>query len=314
MRRFYRVDLLIVAFLFLIASGAEATTWFHYNHEDGVIGNDLPHSKGGPYYWEYNLPGIGNTGTAKYAQDALLGKVAELKIDHRQKSYHWQSWNPHAKFGAAFSESKPIILSCDKTYYHGIKIRLERMNGVDIFHDQDVGNDGPDSYSKLYEIYGSIRWLITAGWPNSHYRNNVMNLDHKFTFELYQSPIGCQKDKDCGDMITEKVQNFPPYGAPNKPYLAEYEKWYSVLMTFKPSCPGITNGLIELFINGTRVSSYRQKTQDNALTPTIERLQGLGTIAQPSYDAPPHKAQIKELILTDELSVVETAGFLRAPK
>lgn len=53
------------------------------------------------------------------------------------------------------------LLSCNTTYYHGLKVRLQRIEGIDIFHDQDNGTDGPNSYTKLYEMYGSIRWLIS---------------------------------------------------------------------------------------------------------------------------------------------------------
>lgn len=311
---FFLLLLMSQLFSFLAASPVEATTWFHYDHNDGTSGNNLPHSTSGPYYWEYNPPGITGEGTAKYAEDTFLGKIAELTTEESQDDYFWQTWNSSGTFGTAFNEGNPITLSCNTTYYHGIKVRLQRIDGVDIFHDQDNGTDGPNSYTKLYEMYGSIRWLITAGWPNGHYRSNVTNLNHKFTFELYQSGIGCQTDLDCGNMIAEKVQNTSPYGVPNNPYLADYERWYSVLMTFKPSCSQTTNGLIELFINGTKVSSYSQKTQDEGLTPTTYRLQGLGTIAQPSYDGPSHKTQIKELIFTDELSVAQAQGFFDDPE
>lgn len=56
------------------------------------------------------------------------------------------------------------------------------------------------------------------------------------------------------------------------------------------------------------------KTQDEGLTPTTYRLQGLGTIAQLSYDGPSHKTQIKELIFTDELSVAQAEGFFDDPE
>lgn len=306
---------LFILLLLLVPRYADATDYFYYNPSGGTPGADLPHSSSGPYFWEFSAPANPqSTETAKFATDPVLGTVAELSAPDSFQGWLWQNFNPSGTFGTAFSEGSPITLSSSSTYYLCGKFNFTRIGGNDIFMDADVGGDGPDSYSKLFEFYGNSRYLIWAGWPNAVH-NPAFSLDHKFTFGIYYSPAQCDTDADCGTHSEhEKAQNSAPYSTTN-PYLADYETWYAVCLSFKPSSgSGATNGVIELFINGTKVSSYTQKTQDDGLTPTVVRLQGIGTLAQPGYNAPAHKTRIGELLFSDSLAAATAYGFFADPE
>ena len=67
----------------------------------------------------------------------------------------------------------------------------------------------------------------------------------------------------------EKWANVAPYGKSN-PFLADYGKWYAVVMAYTPSSGGsATNGKVEIFHDGIKTTSLSQKTQD-ATTPYVE--------------------------------------------
>ena len=44
-------------------------------------------------------------------------------------------------------------------------MRFDRINSVDVWRDTNA----PDSYDKLIEFHGNVRWIILAGSPNSNY-------------------------------------------------------------------------------------------------------------------------------------------------
>lgn len=203
-----------------------------------------------------------------------------------------------------------INLTPGVTYYLGAFFRFDRILGLDIWHDAKIGNDGPDSFDKLFESDGSVRWIINSGWMNGGFTPPATNTwDHKFTFNI-SLPGASGTCTNCG--TDTLVHNFSPYTRSN-PFLCDYEKWYAVVMAITPSTGGSsTNGRLELFINGTKVSSHTVKTQDTS-TPYIESFQYSGTIAQPSYDSPPHFRKIDYFIFSDSLADVQNAGLMSDP-
>lgn len=194
-----------------------------------------------------------------------------------------------------------INLTPGVTYYLGAFFRFDRIAGLDVWRDTNQ----PDSYDKLLEFDGNVRWIILAGWPNGGYLGSY---DHKFTFDLYSSPSYCSS---CGS--NEKKANVSPYG-PNNPFLADYGKWYAVVMAYTPSSGGsATNGKVELFINGIKTTSLSQKTQDSS-SPFINHFIYSGTTAQPGYDAPAHFRKIDYFMLSNSLTDIQNAGLMTDPE
>lgn len=196
-----------------------------------------------------------------------------------------------------------IDLTVGQTYYFGAFFRFDRINDNDIWHDTSA----PDSYDKLLEFDGTIRWMFIAGFANGSYFGSY---DHHFTFDLYSSPVFCT---NCGINDGEQKANVSPYDA-NNPYLCDYGRWYAVVMAYTPSSGGAaTNGLVELWINGTKTTSLAQKTQDST-TPNIFRFAYSGTVAQPSYDAPAHTRKLDHVIFATSLTDMQNAGLMSDPE
>lgn len=196
-----------------------------------------------------------------------------------------------------------IDLTVGQTYYMGGFFRFDRISSNDVWHD----TSGPDSYDKLLEFAGgNIRWIILAGWPNGNYLGSY---NGNFTFDLYASPQGCT---GC-DNPSEKWANVSPYGQ-NNPYLCDYGRWYAVVMKITISSANTSNGLVELFINGTKTTSLTsQKTQDSG-SPYIPQFGYSGTVAQPAYDAPAHYRKIDSLTFANSLTDMENAGLMSDPE
>lgn len=300
---------LISSIVILLCSAitAHATVWFLYEHEDGAVGNNLPSSPSGPYLFEYNAPGVTGVGeTAKYANTSPRyggEKYAELTTVQASSGgfngYLAYVQNSNGTYGTVWDDSNPVTMSKGTTYYLAAFYRFERIDGNDIWHD----TLHPNSFNKLFYFYtGSIRAGVHAGW-DYRYQGSY---DHKFTFDYYMSPTYCS-----GCEYAEGLQNVSPYDE-NNPYLCDYEKWYAVVYSISPS--NDNTGLVELFINGTKVYSKAQKTQDAASASCSSIAVGSGTISQPSYDAPPHKIQFDGLIFTDDLATLQSAGYFSDPE
>jgi len=193
-----------------------------------------------------------------------------------------------------------INLTPGTTYYFGALFRFDRVSSNDVWHD--INN--ADSYDKLLEFTGGTRWMFLAGWPNGGY---LGSWDHQFTFDLYASPTFCTSCQ------AERKANVSPYSATN-PYLCDYGRWYALVMSFKPSNGNTADGAVELFINGTKTTSFlNEKTQDST-TPYIERFAYSGTVAQPGYDAPAHTRKLDNVIFATTLADMEAAGLMEDPE
>lgn len=137
--------IVVSAFLLLLflCNSSEATKWYEYDNEDGTVGNNLPSSTSGPYYFELNYPGCNwcqdksqvKDETAKYASDSIRGKFAKLRTWTPSNTtcdpvctgsaacpmcgYYIQIWNPNGTYGTAFSEASPVKMVAGATYYLG---------------------------------------------------------------------------------------------------------------------------------------------------------------------------------------------------
>ena len=288
MRRHKRIALLLAAALLFAAGGAaRATVLFSSAAESGACDTGVATS-----VWNYMESGDTPNSRMFYRCDTPVpGRSKYFRIDTVDRQH--DSYNTKAV--------NQINLTPGVTYYLGAFFRFDRVGGLDIWRDTNQ----PDSYDKLLEFAGSIRWIILSGWPNAGYPNGA---DHKFTFDLYSSPTFCTS---CGS--NEKTANIPPYGRSN-PFLCDYGKWYAVVMAYTPSSGGsATNGKVELFINGIKTTSLSQKTQDSS-TPNITTFKYTGTTAQPNYDAPAHVRKIDYFIFADSLADVQAAGLMTDPE
>lgn len=286
----YTKGILIGFILLLLGAGvSQAAVLFLSNAESGTCDTGVASS-----IWNYTGSGAGLNARMSYRCDTPVpnsGRSKYFRIDTINLQH--DSWNTR--------DVNRINLTPGVTYYLGAFFRFDRILGLDVWRDTNQ----PDSYDKLFEFDGNIRWIILAGWPNGGYTGSY---DHKFTFDLYSSPGTCDS---CGD--NEKKANVAPYNSSN-PFLADYEKWYAVVMAYTPSSGGsATNGKVELFINGIKTTSLSQKTQD-ASSPYIESFQYSGTTAQPGYDAPAHRRKMDYFIFSNSLTDIQNAGLMSDPE
>jgi len=258
--------------------------------DTGTNGNGVATS-----VWDYTQSGDTPNSRFFYRNDTpipITGNTLYFRNDFQNLQH--DSYNIQESFGT-------INMTPGQTYYMGACFRFDRIGGADVWHD----TSGPDSYDKLLEFDGNVRWIILAGWPNGNYTGSY---NGQYTYDLYSSPAFCTS---CG--ANEKFANVAPYGQSN-PYLCDYDRWYAVVMAYKPSSGGSsTDGLVELFINGTKTTSLAQKTQDSA-TPNITRFAYSGTVAQPAYDAPAHYRKFDYLIFTDSLTDITNSGLMSDPE
>lgn len=200
-----------------------------------------------------------------------------------------------------------INLTPGSTYYMGLFTRLNKVNGNDVY--QDVSS--PDSYSKMLEFAGNFRWILLTGWPNGVYTGSFNGF---YTFSPYVSPTGCTSCTFAGSGSNEGWQNVAPYSTTN-PFLAEYGKWYAVVMSIMPSSGtgANTDGLVEVYINGIKVASWAQRVNDST-TPNITRFGFMPTMAQPAYDAPLYTRDSDGFMFATTLSDVQNAGLMADPE
>lgn len=295
----YTTGILIGFVLLLLGTGvSQAAVLFSSSAESGVCGALVPQN-----IWDFS----GNSAPVTLGQFSYMcdtpvpGRSKYFLLNHRGGTS--ASWNTHTV--------NRINLTPGTTYYYGAFFRFDRINGLDIWHDTKSGNDGPDSFDKLLDIRGSVRWIINSGWMNAGFTPPATNTwDHKFTFNI-SLPGASGTCTNCG--TDTLVQNVSPYSWTN-PFLCNYEKWYAVVMAITPSSGGSsTNGRLELFINGTKVSSNNVKTQDTS-TPYVESFESSGTVAQPAYDAPPHLRKLEGVIFSNSLIDIQNAGLMSDPE
>ncbi len=191
------------------------------------------------------------------------------------------------------------------TYYLCAFVRFERINGRSIWHDTGASED---SFDKLIEMTGSgFRWGVYSGWPQGRYTA----VPDKFTFMAWFGQGVAIPDGTCGDGGSDNiVANVSPYGI-NNPYLADYERWYALVLAVTPKTDN--TGRVQMWVNGTKIIDT-QNCKSAMINPTITHLIMHGTIAQPGYDAPPHKRQADKIMVTDTWQDVVDGGYMNEPE
>jgi hypothetical protein len=297
----------IVLLLLLLKTGlAEATVFFQSNAEAGTCNTAVANSVWDPrgsgdfpnsqMFYRCDTP-VPNSGRSKY-----------FRIDTVNQQH--DAWNERS--------INQINMTPGKTYYFGIFFRFDRINNQDIWHDSD---GIPDSSDKLFEFNNSsIRMLIVVGFPGwAQCRNNAC--DHHFTFGPGMTGDTCS---GCTEQALWGWPNVAPYGTyPGSGvsqfdisnfFLADYERWYAVVLGVTPSSGSTPNGRIQFWINGILTTDIQNiKTQDSS-SPNVSRFYHSGTIAQPSYDAPAHQRKFDYFILSDSLADIQSAGLMSDPE
>jgi len=208
-------------------------------------------------------------------------------------------------------------------YYLGMHVRIDRINGVDVWHDSNSYNgvgytagDEPNSYDKFFEFYNNIRFIIAVGFPDWMIGQcSGATCDHKFTFSLYSAFETCSSG--CiAQTPPYSEQTRPNYGgySNTNPFLVDYEKWYSVVIGVIPNTTGQQNGAVKFWINGIQTHNFTNvKTQDDA-SPFVERFMLYGTMSQPGYNIPKHTRKIDNLMFSDSLTDMQNAGLMSDPE
>lgn len=292
--------LLCVALVVLAAlagsTGVHAAILAEVDPDDSptVCNADVP----GGGEWDYRGSGDGTNAQFTVMCDTPVpGAAKYYRVDTVNLQH--DAWNIH-DFPSALS------LTVGQTYYFGGFFRFDTIAGADIWHD----GVAPNSYDKLFEFFGggSFRVLITAGW-HDYYNNGI---DGKYTYGAYLSPTACPTSPPC--MYDDVDANVPPYGRSN-PYPADYGRWYAVVYSVKVSNGISADGLLELYINGTKIYSQVSATQNNT-APSVTGFQYSGTIAQgsPGYDAPAHYRKLGRVLAATTLADMQAAGLMEDPE
>lgn len=192
-----------------------------------------------------------------------------------------------------------------ETFYLGGFFRFDRVGGRNIWASTD-------SFDKLWELGGngggnSTRWGIGVGR-----HGNFSNWDsaNTYTYDVWCADSVFDACEVPGNNDWDhKPHNTGGYTASN-PYECFYERWYAVVIAVTMSTT--SSGLVELFINGTKVHSSARITMDSGSSSSSSALHG--TIAQPSYDAPDHYRRADKLMLTDSLTDIQNAGLMEDPE
>lgn len=195
-----------------------------------------------------------------------------------------------------------INLTPGTRYLLGAFLRFDRIGAVDIWHDSGAT---PDSYDKCVEFNGTIRGIIATGNPDWV----TTGVEDKFTFGIYFG------EPHCTACNYEQVEpNVSPYTR-NAPYLADYEKWYALVLGVTPSTGGSNaNGRLELWVNGTKTHDYQNvKTQDSA-TPYVNLFYYSPTIAQPTYDGPAHYRKSDQFTFANDIQDMIDLGLMGDPE
>lgn len=300
---------LIILICLLVPSSAMATSYFSYGNDSGVVGNTLTSSTDGPYLFEYQYPGASRVSTedAKYQNASAYsggGTYVELTTYANMGSYDVNVRDLNGDYGGPFIPDT-VSITEGVTYYFGGKFRYERIGGNAIWHDTW-------DYNKLFSwAYSgsSFRWFIDSGYGDSA----STYYSDRFVFS-----VGCS-DADQMDNVAAQA---PSAGWPYFPHDASgyskaspkwsyYERWYSVVIGILAS--QTNNGRIRMWINGELVNDRTQRTWDTS-SATLRVIDINSTIGQPDYDAPAHKFQFDDLVLTDSWSDITAAGLDQDPE
>lgn len=311
---------LVLCVPLLGSTGTHATTWYLNENESGTVGASIGsgHSgaRPGPYTFEYWCPGPATCGgeTATY-QNATPrpggGKYIRFFYYEGQHDYESNAENGSALYGSTpFAIGAPATITSGTTIYLGGFVRFDRIGGQNLWDSGFEANDFDKFFGiRSNEVSGGLRWYVTAGWANSGAAGPYPN---KFTFQLTKSPNYCPS---CNWGPDELRQNASGYDY-NNPYLCDYERWYAIVLGLTIS--STTSGSVKLWINGTLVAQYDNRTVE--ITPTnVAQLVMNTTYGQPAYNSggTPNRSHYRLLdghILSDDLTYLQNNGYFTDPE
>src|SRR5574343_82580 len=270
--------------LLCLAYNANSAVLFQ-SWADGACGANVSTDE-----WDYTESGEGTDARMSYQCDTPVpGYSAYYRVTTTNLQH--DAWNVRYV--------DQINLTPGNTYYTGCFVRFDRIGGTDIWHENT------DSYDKLWETRGNMRVIVAVGVPD--WAPGDLD-DHKFTFGLYLFEPFCS-----GCMYEQAPPNQSPYSSSN-PYVADYEKWYAVVIGFTPSHGSTANGRVRLWINGTLTSDYNNiKTQDSS-SPYTDLFTHSPTIAQPAYDGPAHYRKFDGFVYATTIEDMQAAGLMSDPE
>lgn len=269
---------------------ANAAVLFQSNAESGTCDTAVATS-----VWDYTESGDGSNSRAWYRCATPVTSVGHSKyFQINGVDGQHDAWNQH---------DVSITLTPGTEYFLGWFHRIDRIGGIDFYHD---GDGEPNSYDKSLAIRGSgLRWMIATGFPDWATCSGGACNGH-YSFGIYQGD-------SCSGCIYEQVEpNYSPYSRSNM-FLADYERWYAVVIGITPNSSGSTNGRLRMWINGIQTHYYPNiKTQDST-SPAVSAFEFFGTWAQPAYDAKAHYRKIDQITLTNSLADITAAGLMSDP-
>lgn len=257
----------------------------------------------------WDLAGVEGGTTGNYRNE-LAGRHGELYLEFNLPTSNGEE-DRTAAFVAMESTSGAFNVPNDGTaLYVAAIVRFERISGNDIWHDS---SDGEESCDKLFEIYGSFRYVVHAGWNGMYDCTSISGCDHHFTFNVYLAEqnetqnVYLQFDAGTTDRT---FHNVSPYSR-TAPMLCNYERWYSVVLGVVPRTTN--DGAVRMWVNGTKIIEATSCiTADSGAQ--VTGLLMNGTIAQVAYDAPAHKRQFDHFIMTDSWQDIIDGGYLNDPE
>ena len=301
-KKFVRVSPFLYLSVFFIAGilgvgeKAKAEIYFYYDAEDGIVGEELPREDNGPHF-------CGDLCSAQTYDRGTHQSAINTPNGIKYISYHFNpptsGSNSTMRDDIKDKSLFPVTYANGDIFYSAYYARFDRVDGVDIWHDQMY----EQSADKGFEIIGDgIRWINSRGQWTSGYTPND---DHHYTMWLGNPSYH----------INEGLEPYPPTESPysiSNPMQFEYERWYSVVFALKIACD--TTGYVKLYINGDMYTQYNDIQTSTACSGEIENIEFNGTIAQPRYDAPEHYRNFDALILTDNWQDIIDGGYLQDPE
>jgi len=281
----------------LMTGLSQATVYFYFDAEDGAVsGTELPTPASAPNSIGFcGVPCGGShpTGTYESAGGAVQG----------DKYFGWDIVTANQNNVRNDTKNRaifPLSLTLGTKYYLAYYMKFERKNGLDIWSEGSL-----QSADKGVEINGNgIRWTNSRGqWNecNGRYNAFMVNQDHRYTVWVGNPTYHINPS------LEAYGPNLNGYSCGTTMQL-EYDKWYPMVFAVKVTYD--TTGSVELWVNGIKYMEYLNIKTSASSSPEIEKIETGGTMAQPSYNAPPHYRKFDALLLTDNWQDIVDGGYL----
>jgi hypothetical protein len=279
----------VSAILLLCAGSSQATKYIDVNAENLTCGVASPN----PPWWP------GDDGNPTLATgDVICGDTPQ-----GSRFFQWTTVQSQASaLNTTAVSPRPVSDVLGKTYHMAWFFRFARIGGLDVWaaaNDQDSGDKG-------VEITGDgIRWDVSTG--HGHWAGADSTAGH-FTAWGGNPSYHLNPAIEVYDALPN---NRSGYGINNSIQL-DYERWYAAVMTLRIATDN--TGYWAFRVNGTLVSEYDNIITAENMSSTFDRIQIGGTIAQPGYNAPPHRRQYDAFLFTDNWQDIIDGGYLGDPK